>query len=337
MVVETSKKLPSKSNNETEALSSNVQTNFIAKKKKEDGVIRIAIVGGSFSGLAFLRQFLFNISKLSPSSLICSSYELYLIEPKEYFEYTPAILKCFINPTLPIKISSGLSEYQKNLSSNSQFKAEGIIDSIQNFCDYSFLKSFFSYSLDHLFLSYIDIVKNYRKLYLPSEKCKTKNKQDKKSKEGKTTVIDINLQSIQGYVTTIDSRGSVSSANDFNSVVKNEGKTDEEVEMTQDNDSTSSSFSRSFGLSTHLTTSDTYSNSSIMVDADFIILATGSSYSTPIRTYTPFLPPFSSSIQSKKTKIEKDSGTSSTIRAHQNQKKKSISTKSDESIPTKNL
>jgi NADPH-dependent 2,4-dienoyl-CoA reductase/sulfur reductase-like enzyme len=49
---------------------------------------RVVVVGASFAGLALTRQLL-------ASGAPC---DVTVVEPKDYFEYTPGVLRCFVAP-----------------------------------------------------------------------------------------------------------------------------------------------------------------------------------------------------------------------------------------------
>ena len=55
----------------------------------------VVIVGGSFAGLQALRDL-----------CDCGDFDVTLVEPKEYYEYTPGVLRCYVQPS---RLSDGLT------------------------------------------------------------------------------------------------------------------------------------------------------------------------------------------------------------------------------------
>lgn len=50
--------------------------------------VRVVVAGASFAGLALTRQLLLDNG-------LC---DVIVVEPRDYFEYTPGVLRCFVAP-----------------------------------------------------------------------------------------------------------------------------------------------------------------------------------------------------------------------------------------------
>lgn len=66
---------------------------------------RVVVVGASFAGLALTRQLLATEGR---EAGLC---EVTVVEPRDYFEYTPGVLRCFVAPGKAGGLLVPLQEY----------------------------------------------------------------------------------------------------------------------------------------------------------------------------------------------------------------------------------
>ena len=61
--------------------------------------VHVVVVGGSFAGLTFCHRLLHLFASSSSSSSSPPSVRLTLVEPRDFFEYTPGILRAVVRPS----------------------------------------------------------------------------------------------------------------------------------------------------------------------------------------------------------------------------------------------